>query len=409
MYYFITVPGSNEQQNNERNSDMNSIKTIFSQLMDYLPFNYFDRIVEKYRGNYKVKSFTCRDQFYAMAFAQLTYRESLRDIEVCLRSQRTKLYHMGFRSIVARNTLAHANAKRDWRIYADFAQILIKQARRLYQGEDIGLELANTIYALDSTTIDLCLSLFPWALFRKTKSAIKLHTLLDLRGSIPSFIWITHGKYHDVNILDRLTPEPGAIYLFDRAYIDFLRLYRLHSYGAFFVTRAKSNMAFKRIYSRSVDKSTGLRCDQTIRLTNYYQSQYFPSFLRRIKFFDSEQQRTLVFLSNLFNLPPLTIAILYKNRWKVELFFRWIKQNLRIKSFYGTSSNAVKTQIWIAICVYVLVAIVKKQLKIEVSLYTFLQILSVNIFEKTPILQLVTNNNSQNLWQPFHNQLNLFN
>jgi len=379
-------------------------KTVFSQLMEFLPFKEFDQIVKKYRGNYKVKSFSCRDQFYAMAFAQLTYRESLRDIEASLRSQRRRLYHMGFRSTVSRNTLAHANEIRNWRIYAEFALVLIDKARKLYQGETLGLQLKQTVFALDSTTIDLCLSLFPWASFRHTKSGIKLHTLLDLRGSIPTFVWITNAKFHDVKILDHLVPLPGAIYLFDRAYIDFLRLYRIHSLGAFFVTRAKSNMAFKRLYSHPIDRSTGLRCDQTIQLTNYYQSRYFPSHLRRVKFFDPEQQRTLIFLSNLFTLSPLAIAELYKNRWKVEIFFRWIKHNLRIKSFYGLSPNAVKTQIWVAISVYVMAAIVKKQLKINVSLYTFLQILSLNIFQKIPILQLLRNDDAQVLQQPFHNQ-----
>ena len=383
-------------------------KTVFSQLMEFLPFKEFDQIVKKYRGNYKVKSFSCRDQFYAMAFAQLTYRESLRDIEASLRSQRRRLYHMGFRSTVSRNTLAHANEIRNWRIYAEFALVLIDKARKLYQGETLGLQLKQTVFALDSTTIDLCLSLFPWASFRHTKSGIKLHTLLDLRGSIPAFVWITNAKFHDVKILDHLVPLPGAIYLFDRAYIDFLRLYRIHSLGAFFVTRAKSNMAFKRLYSHPIDRSTGLRCDQTIQLTNYYQSRYFPSHLRRVKFFDPEQQRTLIFLSNLFTLSPLAIAELYKNRWKVEIFFRWIKHNLRIKSFYGLSPNAVKTQIWVAISVYVMAAIVKKQLKINVSLYTFLQILSLNIFQKIPILQLLRNDDAQYLQQPFHNQLFLF-
>jgi len=383
-------------------------KTVFSQLMEFLPFKEFDQIVKKYRGNYKVKSFSCRDQFYAMAFAQLTYRESLRDIEASLRSQRRRLYHMGFRSTVSRNTLAHANEIRNWRIYAEFALVLIDKARKLYQGETLGLQLKQTVFALDSTTIDLCLSLFPWASFRHTKSGIKLHTLLDLRGSIPTFVWITNAKFHDVKILDHLVPLPGAIYLFDRAYIDFLRLYRIHSLGAFFVTRAKSNMAFKRLYSHPIDRSTGLRCDQTIQLTNYYQSRYFPSHLRRVKFFDPEQQRTLIFLSNLFTLSPLAIAELYKNRWKVEIFFRWIKHNLRIKSFYGLSPNAVKTQIWVAISVYVMAAIVKKQLKINVSLYTFLQILSLNIFQKIPILQLLRNDDAQYLQQPFHNQLFLF-
>jgi hypothetical protein len=321
-----------------------------------------------------------------MAFAQLTFRESLRDIEACLRSRKSILYHMGFRSTVARNTLANANKKRDWRIYAEFAQVLIHQARQLYRNDAFGIELKNTIYALDSTTIDLCLSLFPWAVFRKRKSAIKLHTLLDLRGNIPSFIQITDGKYHDVNILDTLIPEPGSVYLLDRGYTDFSRLYNLNLAGSFFVIRAKSNLRFRRIYSQSVDKGVGLKCDQTIKLVNYYVSKDYPEKLRRVKYFDKEHDKNLVFLSNMFNVPALTIADLYKCRWKIEIFFRWIKQNLKIKAFYGTTENAVKTQIWIAITVYVLVAIIKKRLNLEISLYTFLQIISVNIFEKVPIL-----------------------
>lgn len=387
---------------------MNVSKTIFSQLMDYLPIKAFRRCVQKYNGNHKVKTFSCLDQFYTMAFAQLTFRESLRDIEACLRSQRSKLYHMGFRSIVARNTLSNANEKRDWRIYAEFAQIVIHQARKLYRDEEFGIELENTVYALDSTTIDLCLSLFPWAIFRKRKGAIKLHTLLDLRGNIPTFVCITDGKFHDVNILDILIPEAGSIYLLDRAYIDFARLYALHLYGAFFIIRAKSNLNFKRLYSRSVNKSLGLKCDQTIVLSNYYASKDYPDKLRRVKFYDSETDKNLVFLSNIFTLPALSIAELYKYRWKIELFFKWIKQNLRIKAFYGTSENAVKTQIWIAITMYVLVAIIKKQLKLDISLYTFLQILSVNMFEKVPILQLVTDYDYRNNKEHFYNQLNLF-
>jgi len=388
---------------------MNDNKTIFAQIMDYLPIKAFRRCVQKYNGNHKVKSFSCLDQFYTMAFAQLTFRESLRDIEACLRSQRNKLYHMGFRSVVARNTLANANEKRDWRIYAEFAQIVIHQARQLYQKEAFGVELENTVYALDSTTIDLCLSLFPWAQFRKRKGAIKLHTLLDLRGNIPTFIRITDGKFHDVNILDILIPEAGSIYLLDRAYIDFARLYLLHLYGAFFIVRAKANLNFKRLYSHAVDKSLGLRCDQIGVLSNFYASKNYPEKLRRVKFYDTQNNKNLVFLSNIFTLPALNIAELYKYRWQIELFFKWIKQNLRIKAFYGTSENAVKTQIWIAITIYVLVASIKKQLKLDISLYTFLQIISVNIFEKVPILQLLTDCDYKNYEEHFYNQLNLFN
>lgn len=387
---------------------MNKGQSIFSQIMDFLPLKSFQHCVKKYHGNYKVKSFTCLDQFYSMAFAQLTYRESLRDIESCLRSQPNQLYHMGFRSIVSRNTLAHANEKRDWRIYAEFAQILIHRARTLYRDDDFGMELKDTVYALDSTTIDLCLSLFPWAIFRQRKGAIKLHTLMDLRGYIPTFIWLTDGRFHDVNILDHLIPEPGSIYLFDRGYTDFSRLFTLHLYGAFFVILAKSNLRFKRIYSHAVDKSSGLQCDQTIALSNYYAQKDYPEKLRRVKYYDSEHDRHLVFLSNIFTLSSLQIAELYKCRWRIEIFFRWIKQNLRIKSFYGTSPNAVKTQIWIAISIYVLIAIIKKRLKIDASLYTFLQILSVNIFEKVPILQLVTNDHNMNTDTHPSNQLNLF-
>lgn len=387
---------------------MNKGQSIFSQIMDFLPLKSFQHCVKKYHGNYKVKSFTCLDQFYSMSFAQLTYRESLRDIESCLRSQPNQLYHMGFRSIVSRNTLSHANEKRDWRIYAEFAQILIHHARELYRDDDFGMELKDTVYALDSTTIDLCLSLFPWAVFRQRKGAIKLHTLMDLRGYIPTFIWLTDGRFHDVNILDHLIPEPGSIYLFDRGYTDFSRLYTLHLFGAFFVILAKSNLRFKRIYSHAVDKSSGLQCDQTIALLNYYAQKDYPEKLRRVKYYDSEHDRHLVFLSNIFTLSSLQIAELYKCRWRIEIFFRWIKQNLRIKSFYGTSPNAVKTQIWIAISTYVLIAIIKKRLKIDASLYTFLQILSVNIFEKVPILQLVMNDRYRNTDTIPSNQLNLF-
>lgn len=388
---------------------MNIGKTVFSQIMDYLPITAFRDCVQKYHGNRKVKTFSCLDQFYTMAFAQLTFRESLRDIEACLRSQKRKLYHMGFRSTVSRNTLSHANENRDWRIYAEFAQIVIHHARNLYRDEEFGIDLSNTVYALDSTTIDLCLSLFPWAIFRKRKGAIKLHTLLDLRGNIPTFIQITDGRFHDVNILDVLLPEAGSIYLMDRGYIDFARLYTFHLYGAFFVIRAKSNLKFRRLYSRFVNKSQGLRCDQTIVLSNYYVSKYYPDKLRRVKFYDSEHEKNLVFLSNIFTLPAICIAELYKYRWQIETFFKWIKQHLRIKAFYGTSENAVKTQIWIAITIYVLVAIVKKQLKFDMPLNTFLQILSVNMFEKVPILQLVTQHNYINTDNQCHNQLNLFN
>lgn len=387
---------------------MYSGKLVFAQLTSYLPIKAFRRCVKKYRGDHKVKSFSCWDQFLCMAFAQLTFRESLRDIESCLRSLRNKLYHMGLRCKISRSTLADANEKRDWRIYAEFAQILIQQARLLYRDDDFGLELTDMVYALDSTTIDLCLSVFPWAIFRARKGAVKVHTLLDLRGSIPSFIWITHGKFHDVNILDELIPEPGAIYLMDRAYIDFARLYVFHRSGAFFIIRTKSNFSFRRIYSHPVDKATGLICDQTIVLSGFYTSKDYPEKLRRIKFYDKEHNRTLVFLTNNFTLPALTICQLYKYRWKVELFFKWIKQHLRIKAFYGTTENAVKTQIWIAISVYVLVAIVKKQLKLDISLYTFLQILSVTLFEKVNILQLVTETDYETEQTQLTNQLTLF-
>jgi IS4 transposase len=392
----------------QRNGEMLEGKTVFSQLMEYLPMKAFHRCVNKYNGEYKVKSFSCLDQFYSMAFAQLTYRDSLRDIEACLRSQKRILYHMGFRSIVARNTLANANENRDWRIYAEFAQIMIHHARRLYRHEKFAVDLEDTVYALDSTTIDLCLSLFPWAEFRRTKAAVKMHALLDLRGNIPSFIDITDGRVHDVNILDILIPEPGAIYLLDRGYIDFARLYALHRAGAFFVIRAKSNLKSQRIYSRPIDKKTGGRCDQTISLVNYYASKDYPDQLRRVKLYDSEQDRSLVFLTNIFSLPALTIPALYKCRWQIELFFKWIKQNLKIKSFYGTSENAVKSQIWIGITVYVLAAIVKKRLDLSISLYTFLQILSVNMFQRTPVLQLLINGDKLACGTQNINQLCLF-
>ncbi|MFN2499103.1 MAG: IS4 family transposase [Pyrinomonadaceae bacterium] len=365
---------------------MNAGKSIFSQLMDFLPAPEFRQCVERYRGDYKLKSFSCWDQFLCMAFAQLTYRESLRDIEACLRAQQSKLYHMGIRGRVSRNTLANANSARDWRIYSDFAHLLIKQARELYRHEDFSLALQQTVYALDATTIDLCLSLFPWAKFRKRKGAVKLHTLLDLRGNIPTVIIITHGLIHEVNMLEELTFEAGAFYLMDRAYLDFPRLHRLHLSSAFFVTRARKRFDCQRLYSSPVDRTTGIMCDQIVTLSNPVPRAGFPDKLRRIRFFDPQQERRLVFLTNNFTLPPLTVAQLYRSRWQVELFFKWIKQHLRIKKFYGTSENALKTQIWIAISIYVLVAIVKKQLKLEGSLYRILQILSVTLFEKTPIL-----------------------
>lgn len=387
---------------------MNSRKTIFSQLMDFLPMYEFRKCVERYKGNYKVKSFSCWDQFLCMAFAQLTYRESLRDIQACLRVAQRKLYHMGIRGRVSRNTLANANQVRDWRIYADFAQILICQARSFYANDAFGVELNHTAYALDSTTIDLCLSLFPWAKFRKRKGAVKMHTLLDLRGSIPSVVIITHGNVHDVNILDDLVMEPGAFYIMDRAYIDYVRLYKLHQSFAFFVILAKSNFNFKRLYSHPVDKAMGVQCDQIVVLRGFYARKDYPEKLRRIRYFDAEQNRRLLFLTNNFILPALTIAELYRCRWHVELFFKWIKQHLRIKAFYGTSENAVKTQIWIAISVYVLVAIVKKRLNLDLSLYTILQILSVTLFEKTPILQALSQYDYRKLEEANRNQLTLF-
>jgi uncharacterized protein DUF4372/DDE family transposase len=387
---------------------MNQGNTIFSQIMGFLPKFKFRQCVNRYNGNYRVRSFTCFDQFLCMVFAQLTYRESLRDIECCLRAMRDKLYHMGIRGKVSRSTLAHANENRDWRIYADFAQILIHEARQLYANEDFGLDLEETVYALDSSTIDLCLSVFPWARFRKTKGAVKLHTLLDLRGNIPAFISITDGKVHDVNILDVLAPEAGSIYVMDKAYIDFERLYTLHQNSAFFVTRAKINTGLKRLYSNPVDRATGIRCDQIAVLTGFYSKKSYPEKLRRVKYFDSDSGRKLVFLTNNFSLPAITIAGLYKSRWQVELFFKWIKQNLRIKAFYGTSVNAVKTQIWIAISVYVLVAIIKKRMKLDHNLYTILQIFSVSLFEKMPILQALTDRGYKNKITSGHIQLNLF-
>lgn len=387
---------------------MNPGKTVFSQLTDYLPKTTFDRCVERYGGNYRIRSFSCWDQFLCMAFAQLTYRESLRDIEACLRAMPEKLYHMGIRANVSRTTLADANEARDWRIYADFAQRLIHQARELYADTDFGLELQETVYALDSTTIDLCLSLFPWARFKQQHGAVKLHTLLDLRGHIPSFVAITDGKVHDVNILDQLLPEAGSIYIMDRGYLDFARLYIFTQCQATFVTRARSNFTFHRLGSRPIDKATGLRCDQTIKLSSFYPAKSYPDQLRRIHYFDAVTNHRLIFLTNNFLLSALTIALLYKCRWQVELFFKWIKQHLRLKAFYGTSENAVKTQIWIAICVYVLVAILKKRLKLELSLYTILQILSVSLFEKMPILQVLTQPTQNDSELVSCNQLQLF-
>ena len=369
---------------------MNAGQSIFSQLMNFLPAHDFRQCVARYTGDYKLKSFSCWDQFLCMAFAQLTYRESLRDIEACLRANQAKLYHMGIRGRVSRNTLANANSVRDWRIYADFAHLLINQARALYRDDEFSLALQQTVYALDATTIDLCLSLFPWAYFRKRKGAVKLHTLLDLRGNIPTVIIITHGLIHEVNILDQLTFEAGAFYLMDRAYLDFPRLHRLHLASAFFVTRARKRFDCQRLYSAPVDRTTGVMCDQIVTLSNPVPRAGYPDKLRRIRYFDPLQDRRLIFLTNNFTLPPLTVAQLYRSRWQVELFFKWIKQHLRIRKFYGTSENALKTQIWIAISVYVLVAIVKKQLNLEGSLYRILQILSVSLFEKTPILEALS-------------------
>ena len=383
-------------------------RLIFSQVIDYMPMHTFRRCVQRYRGNYHVKYFTCLDQFLCMAFAQLTYRESLRDIEACLRAQQNKLYHMGIRAKISRSTLAEANEKRDWRIYADFAQLLICIARQLYINDDFGVELDQTVYALDSTTIDLSLSVFPWAHFRQAKAAIKLHTLLDLRGNIPTFIHISVGKLHDVNVLDKLIPEPGSFYIMDRGYLDFARLFRINQWAAFFVIRAKSNFRFHRIYSHPTKKNTGVKCDQTIRLAGFYPSKDYPDKLRRIKYFDSTTGKIFVFLTNNFTLPAQTIADLYRCRWQVELFFKWIKQHLRIKSFFGTTENAVKSQVWIAVSVYVLVAIIKKRLKITTSLYTILQVLSVTIFEKIPLLQIVTKNDYKNKIHDTTNQLKLF-
>ncbi len=384
-------------------------RTIFSQLIDYLPIHNFRRCVARYNGNKNVKTFSCLDQYLCMAFAQLTYRESLRDIESCLRAMQSKLYHVGIRGKISRSTLAEANENRDWRIYADFAQILISTARKLYHDEEFGVELDNTVYALDASTIDLCLSVFPWAKFRKSKAAVKLHTLLDLRGNIPTFISITDGKVHDVNILDELVTEPGSFYIMDRGYLDFARLYVLDQYSSYFVIRSKSNTQFRRMYSRKVDKTTGLRCDQTIKLTGVKTVKLYPDKLRRVKYFDEKTGKRFSFLTNNFVVPPITIAELYRCRWQVELFFKWIKQHLRIKSFFGTSENAVKSQIWIAVSVYVLVAIVKKRLHLsDQSLYTILQILSITLFEKTPLLHAITAADYRKTQGHNANQLKLF-
>jgi len=388
---------------------MNSGKTVFAQLMDFVPAHEFRRCVARYGGEYRARSFSCWDQFLSLAFAQLTYRESLRDIETCLRALGTKLYHLGFRSHIARSTLADANESRDWRIFADMARGLIATARPLYAGDPFGAELEETVYALDCTTIDLCLSLFPWARYRRLNAAVKMHTLLDLRGSIPVGIDIKPAKIHEIRVFDQLLPEPGAFYLLDRAYLDFPRLYTLTQCLAFFIIRARKDFRFRCIASRAVDKSTGLRCDQTIRLVSFYPLRGYPERLRRIRYCDLENDRQLIFLTNNFSLPTLTIPQLYKCRWRVELFFKWIKQHLRIKAFYGVSENAVKTQIWTAIAVYVLVAIVRKRLALDLELHSVLQILSVSLFEKVPLIQVLTQNNAPSQSSPSRNQLKMFN
>jgi hypothetical protein len=387
---------------------MNVGKTMFAQVMEFVPWTSFSRIVTRYAGDAGVRRLTCAEQFRAMAFAQLTWRESLRDIEVTLGANAAKLYAMGFRHAIDRSTLADANESRDWRIWSDLAAVLIRRARKLYLNEDLGLELKNTVYALDSTTIDLCLGLFDWAPFRSTKAAVKMHTLLDLRGSIPAFIHISDGKMHDVHVLDMLPIEAGAFYIMDRGYLDFARLFAMHQSAAFFVTRAKSNMNARRVYSAPVDKTSGLVCDQTIALNGYVSAKDYPAHLRRIKFKDPGSGKTLVFLTNNTGLPALTIAALYKNRWQVELFFKWIKQHLRIKKFLGTSESAVKTQIWCAVATYVLIAIVKKELQLKASLYTFLQILSVCVFEKTQISCALQTDAYKSDAPDGANQLNLF-
>jgi transposase len=387
---------------------MNAGRTVFSQLIEHAPGKEFQKCVTRYRGDSHPRGFSCWDQYLAMAFAQLTYRESLRDIEACLRAMGAKLYHMGFRGKVARSTLADANESHDWKIFADFAQILIGMARPLYVRDPLGVELNNSLYALDSTTIDLCLSLFPWAKFREHKAAVKIHTLLDLHGNIPTFIRITDGKVHDVNILDEIMPEPGAFYVMDRGYIDFRRLFVITLSSAFFVVRTKSNVLIQRRYSNAVDKSTGVRSDQTVILTSFESASAYPDPLRRVSYFDQETNKRLTFLTNNFTLPAFVVAQIYKCRWQVELFFKWIKQHLRVKAFYGTSENAVKTQIWIAVSVYVLVAIVRKRLQLEVSLYQILQILSLSLFEKVPILCALHASDFDNDLADSGNQFNLF-
>ena len=387
---------------------MNAGKTLFAQIMEFVPWTSFARIVQRYAGNSGVRTLSCAEQFRAMAFAQLTWRESLRDIEASLSANASKLYAMGFRAPVKRSTLADANESRDWRLWSDLAALLIRRARKLYASESLGIELDNTVYALDSSTIDLCLSLFDWAPFRSTKAAVKLHTLLDLRGSIPTFIHISDGKLHDVNVLDLLAFEAGAFYVMDRGYVDFARLYTLHQAGAFFVTRAKSPMDARRVYSATMDRTSGVLCDQRVMLNGFYSARKYPEHLRRIRFRDPESGKTLVFLTNNTALPALTIAALYKSRWQVELFFKWIKQHLRIKHFLGTSENAVKTQVWCAVATYVLIAIVKKELQLDASLYTCLQILSVSIFEKTEISCALQRDPPHSKQPNFLNQLILF-
>ncbi len=388
---------------------MNQGRTIFSQVMQVLPHQEFASCVKRYDGERYVKSFSCMDQFLCMAFAQLAYRESLRDIQCCLRAHQAKLYHMGIRGKISRSTLARANERRNWRIWADLAQVLIREAQELYVNESFGVDLEQAVYAFDSTTIDLCLSLFPWAHFRKTKAGVKAHTLLDLRGDIPCWVHVTPASVHDVNALDLLPVEPGSFYIMDRGYLDFERLFAMNRQGAFFITRAKSNTKLRRLYSHKVDKSDGLRCDQTVVLTGFYAKKDYPDKLRVVKFVDPESSKRLVFLTNNFNIPAQTVADLYRLRWRVELFFKWIKQHLRIKAFFGTSENAVKTQIWIVISVYVLVAILKKRLCLdEISLYTILQILSVSLFEKKPILQALTPPDCTNADRVAKNQLELF-
>ena len=386
---------------------MNQGKYVFAQLFDRLPKYEFEKCVTRYQGNYKVKGFTCWLQFLVMSFGQLTNRESLRDTVNCLSAHQQKFYHLGINFSVSRSTLAEANEQRSWQMYADFAQVLLAKARPLYLHDDFGIDLSNTVYALDATTIDLCLNVFWWAKFRRTKAAIKLHTLLDLRGNLPTFIQITDGKTHDVNVLDELVFEPLAIYLLDKGYLDFARLFRIHSASAFFVTRAKSNLAFQRMYSCKIEKTLGVQCDQIIRLTTHYSRKAYPEKLRRVKYYDQEQRKTYVFLTNNFDISALEVALLYKHRWKIELFFKWIKQHLKIKTFWGESENAVKTQIWIAICTYLMVAIAKKEQKIERNLYEILQILSVSIFDKTPLNQLLQESPLQFPATSLSKQLNL--